>query len=527
MGRTSARWLRLPGSRFLSLQARLLLCIFCLAGGLSHGMAADEGPANEAAPWSEDLLSRLLATPEAGAGNSEDVRKAEGMMLRSYQLRNLHVGEAGRAANLVSILRRMLPLDSRVTEDRAGNMLHVLSSTSAQEAVLELISAMDSDSADSTPVENASAVGERIPVAIKKALEEMAATRPDADQLRKVLAETTSGMEQRVALAVQEAQKQSSDRLSHSLLAAGGLLGAALVFSLLGLFVVQRRGRQREMAQSAKREATALAISPKQGIEAVLALGREQQDQAREMQKLMESFSIAYQADRQRGSLALEAVSKRHGELSATLEEMQHLRREIGENAGRMFLDVNRAAINEIVERASDALQSRALEVGLIAESASRKMDETASRLEVQNAKTEALAAELERTQREVDALFEKLRAAQDDALRAQAEAQQQREVASQRAIDLARKEATLAGLSLLIQEPMEDILANLGPAEEFPAPLAPVPPAGAVEKIALLAEDVPPAEVIPDTGPAEPAKPSENDSCSNNRYTFQITPVD
>jgi chromosome segregation ATPase len=201
-------------------------------------------------------------------------------------------------------------------------------------------------------------------------------------------------------------------------------------------------------------------------MDVVVAASREQQERTKELQKLMESFSIAYQADRQRNTMMMEAVARKHGELSATLEQMTQLRREMGENAGKMFLEVNREAIDHIIEHASATLQQRAEEVGLVAETASRKIEATANRLEVQNARAEALAAELERTQKEVDSLFEKLK-------EAQVEANEQRRIAYEKTAELAKREAALAGLSLLMQEPVAEIMDTLNAASGSAAPPA------------------------------------------------------
>ena len=75
------------------------------------------------AGWSGDLLNRLLSTNTSEQQQSTTTPSdagGEGMVLRSYQLRSLHLGDPGRPAHLVSILERMLPPESRVTEDKIG-----------------------------------------------------------------------------------------------------------------------------------------------------------------------------------------------------------------------------------------------------------------------------------------------------------------------------------------------------------------------------------------------------------------------
>ncbi|HEU5078720.1 MAG TPA: hypothetical protein VFT72_05880 [Opitutaceae bacterium] len=509
----------------------LLAAWLFLAASLLSLPAASAAPAAAGAAesattsdtWSDDLLTRLLSAPENGAAMSGSAAEnSGGMVLRSYQLRALKVGEAGRAANLVSILRRMLPPDSRITEDVAGNMIHVLSTSAAQDAVLELVSAMDSE-----PAATQRGAEETIPSAVKKALDALAETRPDASQLRAILADAVEKNQRHLDQALQTVERDANANLHRTLAISLGVAAAIVLAGGCGLLLFFRRAQKIQIAEATRREAMSLAVVPNQNMEAVLAVSREQQDRTRELQKLMESFSIAYQADRQRNSMLVEAVAKRHTELTATLEQMQQLRREIGESAGQLFLDVNRAAIDEIVQRASESLQSRAMEVGLIAESASRKMEETASRLEVQNAKAAALSAELERTQREVDVLFDKLRVAQEAARAAEHDAQEQRQIASERAVELAKREAALAGLSLLMQEPVDSILQNVA-ADDDGGTFLPVP------NPPPDAENLPSREGELDEPPLENLKPfsptpsnGESISCPNLPITFHITPAD
>ncbi len=507
---------------WFSVLSRLLIS-FCAMGWIAlTSLRAENSAHPDNQGWSADLLERLISVPDASEVGSNGGH--DGWIMRSYQLRSLKIGEAGRATNLVNILKRMLPPESRLTEDRAGNTLHLFSTTAAQEGALELISAMDSEEA----FPNTHAEPSEIPEDVRKALQALAASRPDAEKMSKLVTDAETQMEKRVGDLLRQAEIDSQSRTRSGALNAAAILGAILIAGAGGMLVYMKREQRREILAAAKRETSSLAVLPTQGMELILTASREQQDRAKELQRLMESFSIAYQADRQRTSLVMEAVGKRQGELAATVEQMQQLRREIGENAGRLFLDVNRDAIDHIVQRASDALKARAEEVGLIAETASRKMEETATRLEVQHAKAEALAMELERTQKEVDVLFEKLRSAQEEARKAENEAHEQRQIATEKAMELAKKEAALAGLSLLMQEPMPEILDTLDsshqpPPEGFEDPCTPN-----VIDFSVSAD-----LAAPDSNPTENCPPSENvgdnpsPSCTNPApYHFRISAV-
>jgi hypothetical protein len=434
------------------------------------------------------------------------------MVLRSYQLQTLRLGSPGRATHLVNILRRMLPPDSRVTEDASGNALHVLSSTRAQEAALEFISSMD------VPAEPAVDRSQVMPEEVRRALEALAATRPDAEQLKAAVQESLRRSEETVARSLERAREDARADLRRLLLQGLVLLAVCLV--LLGGWVW--RGHRSVARGLREARASSLALMPAQGMEAVLSVSRDQQDRTRELQALMESLSIAYQADRQRNVLMVETVAKRQEELGRAVEDLVELRRGVGETVGRAFLELNRGAIDDILRAASDTLTSQAREVGEMARSAGQRMEETASRLEVQNARTQALAEELERTQREVDALFERLRSAQEDAAVAQREAHEQRRLALEKSAELSRKEAALAGLSLLMQEPVSEILNNLqqahGPGDRAPRPM---------ESPALLEE----GGLAPDSSPTgsqaelNPMEPPTDSPCPPT-FHFRITPA-
>lgn len=453
---------RLAG--YIRFQARLCLGLICFLSGGQHLGAADENPKAEG--WSQDLLARLISAPLPQTSGKPD-EASEGMVLRSYQLRSLRLGDPGRATNLVNILQRMLPLDSRVTEDRPANTLHVLSSVTAQQAALELISAMDSEGVPTASHPEAITV----PEDVRKALESLAASRPDSDQLLKIVEESSRRTEDRLSEVVRQSQEDSRAHLQRVLTVGGGTVVVLALLLFVGFSFVIRRTQKRDFSKAVATESAALALLPTQSMEAMMSVSRDQQERTKELQKLMESFSIAYQADRQRNTILMEAVAKKHGELAATLTQMEQVSRDLGSNAGNVFLEVNRQAIDQIISQASEALQTRAAEVGLIAETASRKMEETANRLDVQNTRAAALAAELERTQKEVDALFEKLKTAQEQAQQAQREANEQRQIAYEKTAELTKKEAALAGLSLLMQEPVSDILDTLGGVDTESSP--------------------------------------------------------
>jgi hypothetical protein len=518
-----------------------LLLLFFFCGFCGQWLRAEEA----ATPgWSQDLLDRLLAAPVVpNSGEQSTAQLKEGFVLRSYQLRNLHLGDPGPGTNVVNILRRMLPAESQVTQDRPANTLHVLTDRSAQDAVLELISAMDGANDHVANPTQESAI---VPIEVRKALETLASTQPDSKQLIKLIEDSSQRLENRISDTVRLSEAEARADL-HRELVHFGSVGGAIVGAVGGVvwLITYRVKRKDEMRR--RDQDRSLALLPAQGMELLTNSAREQQQRAQELQTLMESFSIAYQADRQRGAVVLEAVTQKHREISSTLEEVQRWRQEMSEHTGRAFIDVNRAAIEQIIDQASRTLASRAEEVGVRAENATRKMEETADRLEVQQAKAEALALELERTQREVDSLFDKLRESQQQARQAELEAEEQRKIAYEKAAALAKKEAALAGLSLLMQEPIGTILETVNQAEMplaetvlFPARLGgritPDPqPLTAREEdnsTLMVAETPPEKSAPPDAVSGNEAQPDlaasgENDFvCSTRRPSYRILPI-
>jgi hypothetical protein len=100
--------------------------------------------------------------------------------------------------------------------------------------------------------------------------------------------------------------------------------------------------------------------------------------------------------------------------------------------------------------------------VNALALQATQKLDDTANRLEIQQDRLQQVTAELTLTQKSCDLLEDKLHQAIERAHRAEQEANLHKEIASQKSEALAKREAALAGLSMLMQEPMDQILQNV-----------------------------------------------------------------
>lgn len=109
---------------------------FCLLPLLFLLLATGAQSAPEA--WSASLLNNTAAkeTPPETA-------QTQGLVLRSYQLRHLKIGEGGRVKTALSMVERLLSPGGNIRQEPSSNSLHILSSESAHAAIWELLSALD------------------------------------------------------------------------------------------------------------------------------------------------------------------------------------------------------------------------------------------------------------------------------------------------------------------------------------------------------------------------------------------------
>ncbi len=145
-------------------------------------VAAAKGLAAEA-NWSADLLQQILrsepAAPAAGASSlrAGDVSAGKEpragsapaeMVLQTYHLAHLRVGEAGKAQNTLTILGKLLPAGSSVNSDVAANSLHILTTPQAHQAAWDYLSAID---VPETVTPAPAAVPDEVRSALQKLLE--------------------------------------------------------------------------------------------------------------------------------------------------------------------------------------------------------------------------------------------------------------------------------------------------------------------------------------------------------------------
>jgi hypothetical protein len=209
-----------------------ILRLICLTGLFSWASAQNAAAPTQETGWSADLLNQLLkeAPKPASPVKAESGR---GMTLRSYQLRNLHIGEAGRTQNLINILDKMLPAGSSVRPDVQANTLHILTSPEAHAAVYDYISAIDQveKPAADAAAKTAPAV---VPDEIKAALKKLAESSEQSTQLLTAV----SGIKSQVETRLDEIKNRQRQQLTTII---GAVAGAVLVVAVLAFFLLRRR----------------------------------------------------------------------------------------------------------------------------------------------------------------------------------------------------------------------------------------------------------------------------------------------
>jgi hypothetical protein len=393
--------------------------------------------------WSADMLTNLLKEP---ARPQTPVALDEGIILRSYQLRHLHVGET-RVQNLIGVLQKLLPPGSSVRPDNRdnANMLHVLTTPVAHAAAADYISAVDAEEPAVAPAK--SALSEEMRQALAK--------------LEK-LGDTT-----KVVAAVNNAQS-SFDRRFTDLAATQkrlinfvllGLVGAVVVVGLGLILYLRRRAEAAPLAP-----ATALVTLQPEQVSTALAPLRE------EMQtRMLETLNQA--------AVGLEAwANKRKEEQEALIAIVQRQSNSL--DAAQLALQKTRT---QYMEESNRLLVEQRQITGNLAESNSR-IEGTMREMQVQTNRTEAIAEELKRavsdldrardeqaqTLAEIAALHERLQAEKTGTEQLRADLLLKEK-------ELMRQQATLVSLQILLEEdrplPPGAFDGNFGLPARPPAP--------------------------------------------------------
>jgi hypothetical protein len=378
-----------------------LLC-FCF---LFPAVQAQQQP-EEA--WSVKLLKDVIQN-NAPQGTTGD-HTPEGLILRTYQLHRLRVGEGGKGRAALQLLEKLLPAGSTLKLDAPSNSLHLLATPSAQAAAWEFISTVDAEEQASVPQ-----VQSPEPSEVRELLQHLRKAPSYSPQLERSI----EGVHEEMA-ALNENTLQRQYLLIFSATAIMLLLVASYWFF-----------SRRRVASPA---ITAPSGTANQGSFSLLApdhVSSALEPVQRQMhQEMLGALNAA--------AIRMESWSneqKSHREELSLLSKNQEQRLE--ELRGKI-LDENRAVIEAGGRRF---------------EASATRIEDGVARLGEQNDKIAALARELERTSRELDSSKDQIIRLQSEMSGRGAELDKARQALHVRETDLSRQQAKIAALSLILEK--------------------------------------------------------------------------
>lgn len=337
---------------------RSFLLVFVL--GLAAVVVSVRAEERTEPGWSADLLHKILQTesprrPTAPPASGE-------MVLRSYHLAHLQVGEAGKARNVLAILGKLLPSGSSVNTDVPANTLHVLTTLVAHQAAWEYLSAVDVAEPAAAPAATA------VPDDVRAALKKLAGTGNESAKLLAAIDTLKADVSQEIA-AIDARQRQQTLKL---------LIGGAVFALVLAITVGWMLRRRAHAAGAADKHAgAALVLAPEQLTTALTPV----HDKLRgDMLGLLNEVAIKLQAQ--------------HNEQQKLVREQQQQL----EDARHALAEERRQFISE---------------TGTMVVQAVERVDATTAKLAKQQDKVAELVQELQNTVRELDETKDNLRTKQ------------------------------------------------------------------------------------------------------------------
>jgi hypothetical protein len=311
--------------------------------------------------WSADLLNRILKT-ETSKEESVTPASAE-MVLRTYQLTNLRVGEAGKSQNVLTILGKMLPAGSSLNPDVSANSLHILTTVTAHKAVWDYLSAVDVAEVPTAPTTAA------VPDEVKLALKKLAEASDRSDRLLVAVGSLKSDVTQEIA-------KIDAEQRRHTLkLVAIGMAFAVFLVAIATWSL--RRKMPKSAAEPAADATTALVVASEHLTTALTPVHDRMRN---DMLGLLNEVAIKLQAQ--------------HNEQQKLVREQQ-----------QQLEDARHALAEERRQFISEA--------GTMVVQAVERVDATTAKLARQQDKVAELVQELQNTVRELDETKDSLRTKQ------------------------------------------------------------------------------------------------------------------
>jgi hypothetical protein len=332
------------GSRSVSIG--LLLLAWVAVPTAFAGDAQQDG-------WSAELLERILKSEKPAPAASVPPGAPGEMVLRTYQLSHLRLGEAGKPQTLLTLLSKLLPTGSSMKPDIGANSLHILTTVAAHTAVWEFLSAIDVAEAPSA------SPGSVIPDDVKAALVKVAQTGDQSASVLSAIDRMGSGVSRELA-EIDARQRRQTLRL-----VAGGAGVSILILCTVAWMLRRRPAPEPTLAPA--EPAAALALVPDQLATALTPVHDKMRT---EMLGLLNEVAIKLQAQ--------------HNEQQKQLED-----------ARQALVDERRQFIND---------------AGTMVVQAVERVDATTSRLAKQQDKVTELVQELQNTVRELDETKDNLR---------------------------------------------------------------------------------------------------------------------
>lgn len=420
---------------------------------LSLGLLFAPSPESKAseAGWSGDLLREVLkgegraaqaGGPETARDKGTKVREIQSglsgragetggkspVILKTYQLQHLRLGDNLRAQTTLQLLNKLLPKEATLRADTVTNSLHLLASPAAHSAVWDFLTSMDVKGSGE------SASSSELSPQLQKVLQEIERSKEGSARLSTEISELRRSVDQ-ITRQKPEAVPQGTMRPQQWWLLGGGGAGLALVGGLL----LRRSRKPRVMALTAAEQEQDMRLADtRPALHELLGSTKGLSVQQKQLhQEMLEAINAA--------SIRMEAIYNEQDESSRRMSMILANQEQA--------LVAAQSAMTETKERLlaeNSAMLGRA---HARFELTANKLETGIDRLGQQNEKVEALVTELHNTVSELDHTKDEMMALQAVLDRKSSELDETRHSLSTREQELTKEQAKLAALTLILEE--------------------------------------------------------------------------
>lgn len=352
--------------------------------------------------WSATLLNNNTPVQDSPLVAAQ----APGLLLRTYQLRHLKIGEGGKARTALAMVERLIPPGGNIRQETSSNNLHILTSESAHAAIWELLSILDTA--------DVSMRGPSIPSEVTEALRRLSekAVREEG---------TGTALQQlREELKNAELQSQSDSRQLRT-----ALLALCILFFATLLLLLFRRLKNRGKSIPAP--------APENSAMSLLADARP---------SFIEPTPPALHKEMLNAlSTAAQRLDAWHKEQLVQRENLEALCK----NQETRFEQMRQGLLLE----SRELLQQNCTRF----ENSAGRIEEGVRQLSVQNDKIASLTTELQNTLRELDGTKDQIFQLQGELEGKGSALDEAQQRLNEREQELTRQQAKIAALSLILEE--------------------------------------------------------------------------